>query len=159
MRFKCQWPGETLPRSVHPLDRLQGPVFQARVGDPRDRIEGGLFGADMLPATADLKGSLREGRARDGDRELPEPIRWWSWPTTWRRLAATAASEITASLIEGLALTAAAEHSELLLRLRDYWSQGNAAKGERGLGKPALPVGTTGSAPVINAEAPLNRQN
>jgi len=32
------------------------------------------------------------------------------------------------SLIEGLALTAAAEHSKLLLPLRNYWSQDDAAE-------------------------------
>ena len=82
----------------------------------------------MVNATVYLKGSPREGGTRDGDRELPERTRSWSWLSTWRRLAATAVSEIAASLIEGLALAAAAEHSELLLPLRDYWSQDDAAE-------------------------------
>ena len=136
MNFKCQWPGETRARSAHPLDSLKEPIFQARGGDPRDRIEGGSFDTDIVPAAADLKGSPHEGGTRDADREFPEPTRSWSWPSTWRRSAAAAVSGITASLIEGLALAAAAEHSELLLPLRDYWSQDNAAKGERGLGEP-----------------------
>ena len=136
MHVKCQWPGGTLARSAHPLDSLKEPIFRPRGGDPRDRIEGGSFGADIVPAATDLKGSPHEGGTREGDREFPEPTRSWSWLSTWRRLAATAVSEIAASLIEGLALAAAAEHSELLLPLRDYWSQDHAAKGERGLGQP-----------------------
>ena len=128
MHVKCQWPGGTLARSAHPLDSLKEPIFRPRGGDPRDRIEGGSFGADIVPAATDLKGSPHEGGTREGDREFPEPTRSWSWPSTWTRSAATALPGITDSLIEGLALTAAAEHSELLLPLRDYWSQDTAAE-------------------------------
>src|SRR5215469_4250541 len=149
MRFKFQWPGEPLARSARPLDSLKEPILQARGGDPRNRIEGAPFGADIVPAAADLKGSPHEGGARDGDREFPESTRSSSWPSTWKRSAATAVSGITASLIEGLALIAAAEHSELLLPLRDHWTQNNAAKGERGLGEPVWSVGAAGSSPVI----------
>jgi hypothetical protein len=121
MRFKFQWPGETLGRSAHPLDSLKESILQVRGGDPRNRIESGSFGADIVPAATDPKGSPH----RATDREFPEPTRSWSWPSTWKRSAATAVSGITASLIEGLALIAAAEHSELLLPLRDYLTQDN----------------------------------
>ena len=103
-----------------------------RGGDAR--VEGGSFGADIMPPATDLKGSPHEGVTRDGGRELPELTRSWSWPSTWTRSAATALPGITDSLIEGLALTAAAEHSELLLPLRNYWSQDNAT--ERGARTP-----------------------
>jgi hypothetical protein len=149
MQVKCQLPGETVARSAYPLDSLKEPIFRPRGGDPRGRIEGGSFGADIVPAATDLKGSPHEGGTREGDHEFPEPTRSWSWPSTWRRLAATAVSGIAASLIEGLAIVAAAEHPELLLPLRDYWSQDNAAKGERGLGEPVWSVDTAGSSPVI----------
>ena len=149
MHVKCQWPRETLARSAHPLDSPKEPVFQVRGGDPRDPIESGSFGADIVPAATDLKGSQHKGGTRAGDREFREPTRSLSWPTTWRRLAAAALSEIAASLIEGLALAAAAEHPELLLSSRDYWRQDNTAKGERGPGEPVWSVGTAGSSPVI----------
>ena len=99
MHFKWQWPGGTLARSANPLDGLD-PVFQPGGGDPRDRIEGGSFGADIMPAATGLKGSPHEGGTCDGDRELPELTRSWSWPSTRRRLAATAVSGITAFLID-----------------------------------------------------------
>ena len=57
MHFKCQWPRETRARSAHPLDSLSDPAFQPRGGYPRDRIEGGSFGADIVPAATGLKGS------------------------------------------------------------------------------------------------------
>jgi len=50
MHFKCQSPRETRARSAHPLDSLSDPAFQPRGGYPRDRIEGGSFGADIVPA-------------------------------------------------------------------------------------------------------------
>ena len=34
----------------------QIPRSQARGGDPRDRIDGGLFGADMVPAAVEPEG-------------------------------------------------------------------------------------------------------
>ena len=77
------------------------------------------------------------------------------------RFAATAVSGITASLIEGLALIAAAKHSELLLPLRDYWSQANAAKDRSSswhtrTARTGLPVGT--SLRMISMEPVLNSQ-
>jgi|SRR6516165_5119919 len=89
------------------------------------RVEGGSFGADIMPPATDLKGSPHEGVTRDGGRELPELTRSWSWPSTWTRSAATALPGITDSLIEGLALTAAAEHSEPLLPPRQCCRTGS----------------------------------
>lgn len=128
MQFESQWPGDAIAAPAYPLDSREDAFFEVFGGGSGNRVEGRSFGADAHPAAVVPKGRPREGSTGDRRSGSPGTIQSWSEPSTWKGSGAAAVSLLTACLIKGFALSAAAMHPEFLRLPSDYPSQDDTAR-------------------------------